>query len=410
MSVLGRREFKDPAVEAAGLILRLGIAILAVGVPCAAVVSRRLLFVLMPVGAVLMVIGGLLTPGDGGRLRQWRGVAGSPLVLATLFLVLWAGLSLAWTAFPELAFERFLKTSGTVLISAAAIAALPRQIKASNSNLLPIGVAAAALAIVSVGLASPAMLRVNEDDGTNLQRATVGVVLLAWPALGALALRHRVAAAGIIAVAAALAAVVVWMPNALAALIVAMLTFSLAYSSPARAGRILALVVGAVILAAPAFPLVVQGLFPGRVEALAGFGWLPVWAQIVKSEGLRLVTGHGYDAAVRALTFGLLPAQTPRGILFEVWYELGALGAAGLAALAWFAFRAAGRAEAAIAPFLLAALAGAMTIAIGGLSLAQLWWITLLCVVAICFAIVVRGHARDQRVHARVVTAQRPAL
>ena len=59
-----RRLSEDPAAAAAGLILRLGIAILALAVPCGAVISRRLLFVLMPVGAALMLIGGLLQPGE----------------------------------------------------------------------------------------------------------------------------------------------------------------------------------------------------------------------------------------------------------------------------------------------------------------------------------------------------------
>ncbi len=404
------RKFDDPAAEAASLILRLGIAMLAVAVPCAAVVSRRLLFVLMPVGAVLIVIGGLLTPGGRGRLGQLRALAASPIVLITLFLVFWAGLSLAWTPFAELAVERFLKTAGTVLIAAAAIMALPRHVKASNSNLMPIGVAAAALAIICVALISPALLRGAEDDGTNMQRAVIGVVVLAWPALGALALRHRVAAAGVIAVAVALAAVLVWMPNAIAALIVAMLTFSMAYSSPVLAGRLLAAAAALIILAAPAIPLAVHPLLPARLDPQAAFGSFPVWYQIVKSEGLRLITGHGFDTAARALAFGYLPASAPRGILFEVWYELGLLGAAALAALAWCAFNAAGKASGPIAPFLLAALAGAVTIAIAGLSLSQLWWVTLLAIVAICFALVMRGHHRDERVRARVVTEPRPAL
>ena len=68
MLATGRRLSEDPAAAAAGLILRLGIAILALAVPCGAVISRRLLFVLMPVGAALMLIGGLLQPGERGRL------------------------------------------------------------------------------------------------------------------------------------------------------------------------------------------------------------------------------------------------------------------------------------------------------------------------------------------------------
>ena len=122
---------------------------------------------------------------------------------------------------------------------------------------------------------------------------------------------------------------------------------------------------------------------------------------------MRLITGHGFDTSVRAAAVGFLPAQAPRGILFEVWYELGLLGAASVAALAWSAFRNAGEAAPAIAPFLLAALSCAFTIAVAGLSVSQLWWVTLLAVVAVCFAIVLRGHHRGER---SVVTRRRPAL
>jgi hypothetical protein len=407
----GQRMREDPAAAASGLILRVGIAILAIAVPCGAVISQRLLFVLTPVGAALMVIGGLMQPGERGRLDAVRGLAFAPLVQAMLFIVLWAGFSLLWTPFPEPAFYRFIKTAGTLAIAAIAIAALPHQVKASNSNLLPIGVAAAALAVVSVGLITPAALaRGFEEDGTTLQRATIGIVVLVWPALGALALRQRVAAAGVIAVAVAVVAVFVWMPGALAALIVALLTFSSAYSNPMLAARVLALVTAALIVLAPAIPLVAQVFLTSRIDPDGIFASLPVWAQIVKSEGLRLVTGHGFDSAVRALANGYLPARAPRGILFEVWYELGALGAIGLACVAWNAFRAAGHASPAIAPFLLAALACALTIAIAGLSVAQLWWVTLLAVVGISFAIALRAHHREQRVGVREASTRRPAL
>ena len=405
-----RRAFDDPAAEAANLILRLGIAILAIGVPCAAVISRRLLFVLMPVGAALIVIGGLLTPDARGRGDQVRALFVSPLVMVTLFLVLWAGLSLVWTPFANLALERYLKSAGTVLVAAAAIVALPHHVKASNSNLLPIGVAAAALAIVCVALLRPAELRAVDADGTTLQRATIGIVVLVWPALGALALRHRYAAAGVVAVAVAIASVVVWMPNAIAALIMAMLTFSIAYSNPSLTGRILALVAAVLILVAPIMPLAVPPSLLSQADPQSALGTIAVWAQITKTEGLRHITGHGFDTSARALTIGLLPSMAPRGILFEVWFELGILGAAGLAMLVWCAFRAAGRSEAAIAPFLLAALSCVLTIAISGLSVAQLWWVTLLALVAICFALIVRGHYRDQRVPAQIVARQRPVL
>ena len=136
----------DPATMSGEVLLRIGIALFAIAVPCAAVVSRRSLFVLTPVAALLMIIGGLLLPGARAQLkRQLNGALGRPLVLITLALLIWAGLSFTWTPFPALALERFLKTVGTVLIAAAAISCAPPRLKPSNSNLLPIGLAAAAL-------------------------------------------------------------------------------------------------------------------------------------------------------------------------------------------------------------------------------------------------------------------------
>ena len=400
----------DPAAAAGNLILRIGIAILAIGVPCGAVLSRRLVFVLMPIGAALVLIGGLLVPGEKDRLGQLSAVTRSPLVIATFFLVVWAGFSLLWTPFAELAIERFLKTAGTVFLAAAAAVALPRHVKASNSNLLPIGVAAAALAIVCVGLITPGALRSGEADGSTLQRATLGAIVLAWPALGALSLRHRVAAAGILAIAVAAAAVIVWLPYSLFALIVALLTFSIAYSNPRLAGKVLAVGAALLILAAPAIPLVLQALPGSRIGDAGMASGVQTWAQIIHGEGLRLITGHGFDTTARAVAAGYLPGATPRGILFEIWYELGVLGAAGLAVLAWFAFRSAGKAAPAIAPFLLAALTGAVTLSIAGLSIAQLWWVTLLAVAAISFATVMRGHHREVRVPVREIMRPRPVL
>ena len=58
---------------------------------------------------------------------------------------------------------------------------------------------------------------------------------------------------------------------------------------------------------------------------------------------------------------------------------------------------------------MLAALASASAIALSGLAGAQLWWLTLLAVVALSFAIVVRGQFRTERVHAPLAARQRPS-
>ena len=47
---------------------------------------------------------------------------------------------------------------------------------------------------------------------------------------------------------------------------------------------------------------------------------LEVWRQIVLSEPLRLLTGHGLETALRGRSFGLVPRNAPSTLLFEIWY------------------------------------------------------------------------------------------
>jgi hypothetical protein len=402
---------QDPAAGAANLVLRIGVLVLVIGAPCAAVVSRRLLFVLMPVGAVLMLIGALLLPAASERIRRHLAVGvGSPIVLAAVFLMMWTGLSLLWTPYLDPAFERYFKTAGTALLVIVGISALPDHIRASNSNLVAIGTAAAALAIVFVAIFAPHITRATDPDGTTLQRATIGVVVLLWPALSAVILRDRIASAGSIAIVVSVAVVMVWTPMALGALIIGMMTFSFAYSKPLLTGRVLGGLVAALIVLAPAIPLALAPFLPNRIDPNGIAALINDWGTVVRGEGVRLVTGHGFDAAIRALVAGILPPRTPRGLLFDVWYELGVTGAVAMAVMLWFAFQSAARLGRVIAPFMLAALASASAIAISGLAGAQLWWMTLLAVVALAFAIVVRGQFRTERVHASVVGQQRPTI
>ena len=221
-------------------------------------------------------------------------------------------------------------------------------------------------------------------------------------------MRERVGAAGFVAVGIAVATALVLMPAAIAALVIGVLAFSVAYGAPEMAGKILGMIAAGLMIGAP---LIILALDPAVVQLDQGgpFGVLHLWAQIVRSDGLKLVTGHGFDTAVRALMSGLLPARSPRGILFEVWYELGVIGAAGTAALLWYAFVAAGRVSRIVAPFLLGALACVFTVSIAGVSIAQLWWTTLLAAAALAFAVVLRTQARSERVQVQVLK-ERPVV
>jgi hypothetical protein len=397
------RKIDDPARQAAGLLIRLGVAVLAIGTPCAAVVSRRLIFTMMPVGAALILLGVLLDP-KRVDLAELRRAVLSPMGMTALFLLFWMGLSLVWTPFPSQAGERYIKSAGTALLAAAAAASLPAHTKTSNLYLLPVGLAAAAFATFVVAIMAPAPPAANLESST-IDRASLTLIMLMWPALAALAVRERWASAGALAVAVAIAAITVWTPLALAALAVGAITFALATSAPQRVGLVLGGALAAVVLLAPLLALGLAPLVPGD-GALAST--LRAGAQIVASEGLRLLPGHGFDTALRSIGIGYLPANTPRTVVFEIWYELGLVGAVAASALVFLAFRGAGAASKSAAPFLLATLVCGLTIGLSGLVTAQLWWVTLLAVAGAQFALVVKGLYRSVRPAAQVVSAGSP--
>ncbi len=400
----------DPATMSGQVLLRIGIALFAVAVPCAAVVSRRSLFVLMPVAALLMIIGSLLLPGSAEQLlRHLRSALTRPLIVIPLLLLIWAGLSFIWTPFPALAMERYLKTVGTVLVTAMAMACLPARMKPAYSSLMPFGVAAAALATVVVALLwlhTPQPP--DSEGGDTLRRAVAGLVVLLWPALTVLALRERLAAAGLLSAVVASAAVLVWAPISLAALIIAVAVFSSSYAAPERMAKAIGGVTAVLMVAAPLLVLALDPL-AARLDHSGLFGMLHLWADIVKSEGLKLVTGHGFDTAGRALAAGLLPAGAPRGILFEIWYELGLVGAVATAVLMWSAFTGAARMGRATGSFLMAGIAAVLTISIAGVSISQLWWTTQLAGVALAFAAAARTQTRAETSRAPIFN-QRPVL
>ena len=402
---------ETPAAEAALLMIRLGLFLLAVASPVAAAVSRRAIFILTPVGCALLLIGGLLAP-RGDILGGLRRAALSPSGIAGLFLAFWAGLSLIWTPFLADAGERYVKTLATCLLVLAAAAAIPGRTRTSNLYLFPIGVALAAIAAILVNLFGPDSITGGaEGDSPTLDRATIGIVVLLWPSLGALMVRERWMSAGVLAAIAMVGVVAVWTPIALLAIVTGALTFAVATSRPRQTGRVLAFAFAALFLLAPLLPFVIRLILPSRNPDIQGFLTpILVWTQIVSHEGVRLITGHGLDMATRGEVAGYLPAETPRSILFETWYDLGIVGAVSAAVLLGRALIGAGRTGVAVAPFLLAGIVSGMTIAILGLSTAQVWWVSLLGITAIAFTTAVKGEQPKHRPASALTTAHDPRL
>jgi hypothetical protein len=391
----GRSPLSDPTTEAARLLCRLALIILMILTPTAELVLHSAIYVLLPVGAGVLVIAGWLTGGARGR-RDLAAVLITPIGLAGLFLISWTGLSLIWTAFPAEAGARFGRTFGTGLVVLLAIAFLPERTKASNLYLLPIGVAltAAATAFL-IAFGPPSFWSGGSPDYALAQRCLMSVCVLLWPALGALALRERWIMAAGLAFVVAVAAFTAFEQVALISVAMGAVTYAIAMTRASATAQVAAFGAAALLLLAP-----ILALFALPVAALAHLpdsGPTLVAADVITAYWPRLITGHGLDMVARAIELGALPVDTPRSILFTIWYELGLLGALSFAVLGALVFLAAGRAPAHVAPPLLAGLVAGFVIALSGAETTQLWWMTLAGLDAIAFALLFKGHPRAKR-------------
>ncbi len=398
MSTPERNRFEDPARDAAQLLVRLAFVVLFVGVPLAAILSRRSIFVLMPIGTALILAAAALDM-PGGALSRVRELLLNPVAICISAFLLWAGISLLWTPFAAPASERYVKTMGTIVLATFAAGLLPTRTKTSNLYLVPIGIILGAMATTAMVVIEPEGLRGPGDvEGSVIDRSALGLSLLLWPALGAISARERWIYGGAVAVAVSITAIAVWTPGGMLGIALGALAAVTAMSNPQRAGRIWGGLFAALIVLAPAL---VEGLYQVRADRILGQSaaahQLQIWAVQLHDEGLRLVTGHGFDTFARSISSGYLSAQTPRSILFEIWFELGVLGAISLALLVVRIFQEAGSHPSSIAAFHVGGLVCVAVIALTGESTVQLWWITLVSLAGIAFAGAARAQYRSER-------------
>ncbi|MGB7368609.1 MAG: hypothetical protein WA926_06725 [Methylovirgula sp.] len=382
----------DPAAEAARLLGRLALVILMILTPVAELFSQGALYVLLPVGATVLLIAGWLSSGH--RDRHLVAPLLTPIGVTALFLVVWAGLSLIWAPFPDEAASRFVRALGSGVVVLLACAFLPERTKPSDLYLLPIGVAATAIAtvfFVTFGLQS--FVNAPHPDSTLAQRCLITVSLLLWPALGALAFRERWLLAVCLAVVVSVAAFTDFLQIALAAIALGAVIYAIAVTDAVRTAQVLAVLFAALVLLAPIFA--VSTLRIADLGQLPHAGPVIAFADVVVAQWPRLLTGHGLGMAGQAVEFGALPADAPHSILFTIWYELGFLGAAAFAVLGVRVFLAAGRTPPHVAPPLVAGLVAGLVIAVWGTETTQLWWMTLNGLDAIAFVLLYKtSHAK----------------
>jgi hypothetical protein len=387
--IFRKREEIDPAEQAALLLFRVGFGILSIALPIASVLSRRAPAVIAPIGAIVMVAAMLLMPGQplgSGRLR--RALTG-PAGIAALFLVGWSALSLTWTPFPTSGAERLFRLAGSAAVALAAIAALPPRMRTSNLWLPVLGVSAAAAIAMGAALLRPAAI-----DAAAIERGSVLITLVAWPAVTWLSMKRRSIAAMSVAATVGCLAIVLQGPAMLPALLVGAVLLGGAINDVKGASA--AFVAGAVVLllGGPLIALMISLLAPQET----GFGrTMQLWSDIIVADPSRLLTGHGIETALRNRISQQLDPEAPKSLIFEVWYELGLLGALAASVLLAAGIAGAAKLGRAVAPFALGCMGFAFALSVIGLGTSQTWWITALASTAIIFAAVVNGEYKTER-------------
>jgi hypothetical protein len=395
-----------PAEAAAKLLMRLGLAVVFAGLPCAGIFWRGAIYVLLPVGAILILLGALLDPPPHAG-RRLRDAIVTPAGGAALLMALWAAVSVLWTPFPVDASERFLQFAGATSLAVLAAVYLPQKIKTFDFYLLPMGIGLASAATLALAyFDTPWFLGGFEFDETLYERATITSIVLVWPALGFLSLREHWIPAAMLAVFVAWVALAGFAQIALLAMGAGAFTFVMAMSGRTQTARFFIWLFAPLILFSPLLPLIYRLiLWMTAFDPGAGSAPMLIWSELVVSQWPRLITGHGLDFVHRGLSLGYLPEGTPRSLLLVLWFDFGLIGTTCFTVLVVQAFRVAGRLPVKTAPALLAALVSILTIAILGGATSQIWWLTLLGCEAIAFALLIKGVDRARRPNVRAIRA-----
>ena len=401
-----RKAIDNPAADAAGLLLRIGFAILVLVAPVAAVFSRRAFVVLVPVGCLLIAASAIVLDA-GGIVRRMRDSLGSSVGIAILVLSGWMALSLLWTPFPGLAFERAFRITGNVVMAMAVASALPERMRASNLHLMTIGVALATLALSLSAFAGPLVRLTLNPEAPTFARAAIATSVMVWPAVAWTFIRGRDWQGMALIAVSGVAAAASGSLEAALTLISALLVFLLARVNAPVAARLLSYVAGISILLAPAFAFLARslatswGLAPTHVLSTLG-----LWASQIGSEPFRLITGHGFDTSHRAQMAGVLNPAAPDGLIPMLWYDLGLPGVVLFTIAVCAGFRAIGRLNQPLAPASLAALVACLVFGMLDPITTQAWWLSVCAVVYVMLIAVRNAQYRTTRPMAAFKAAQ----
>jgi hypothetical protein len=389
MTINSGQQPVDPAEQAAQLLFRVGFGILCIVLPLAAIFSRRAMVVIAPIGILVLISAALMMKGQSAAWSRLKEALTSPIGYAALFLVVWSALSLAWTPYPGPGAERLFRVIGSVALALASILALPQRMRASNLYLLSIGVGFSALCALAVAALSPGL-----SDPVVLERAAILISLMAWPAVTWLSIKRRSVAAMCVAGGVGGLALVLQGPNVLPALLVGAVLLGGAMNNLRGSAVAFITAMSILVLGAPVIAVIISLL----TQQTSGFGrTMQVWADVIIADPSRLLTGYGLETALRNRVSQALDTSAPSSLLFELWYELGVLGALAFTVGMAFAVLRIASLGRVIGAFALGCAGFALALAVMGLGTSQTWWVTAIATTCIAFVAVANGEYRTER-------------
>jgi hypothetical protein len=385
----------DPSADAAAILRRVGFAILFFAIPLSALFARRAVVALAPVAVVLLILASVLDGRTKHLAEKIRIVVGSPGGMAGAVLLLWTALSLLWTPFTSEASERLLNIASMALMALAGYLALPDRMRSANLYILPVGVGLAALTGMAMAFRGTGP---QDPDGQSFERGMIVLALMLWPAVTWLHSRGRNLEAMLLGIIVAGSALLASDGSSLQGLAVGAVIFVVTAASPSFGSRLTGWLMAGLLLMAPVLPFILKPIFELFLGSRAPLVTsLNTWRMVILNDPLSLITGHGLETALRGRIIGLVPPSAPHSFLFEIWYELGLVGAVAGAVLLYRSVLGAGGQRPVLGPGIMAAFATAYTLGCLGIGTAQVWWFTALVVVVLIFVAIERGQFRTTR-------------
>eukprot|EP01037_Dinobryon_pediforme_P006175 gene6175-6242_t len=322
----------DPAEDAALLLMRLGFIVLFLGLPLGGELSRRSLFLLVPIGLILSLGSALLVMSRSMRARAFE-IHMSLVLSAALALIFWTLLSLLWSPYWFDSIGFVIKALLTGLFGWLTCRALPEHTRSANLYLVSIGLFLAVLSPLirpALHLSQAADYLVMDD------RAAITLVVMAWPGIAALAIRRHMIWATILGIGVAVVLSLTHQVTAVIVLAVGAVVYAVSTAARDKLAHWLGLAFGLAILLGPLLTLALGLLVnPGSSFGIYGLAL----KQSLLSDLARLVTGRGLGSSSHS-ALGVYDPIAAHWLGFELWFDLGLLGVLAMAALIYSSFRA----------------------------------------------------------------------